>query len=262
MAAVENRYQFRNSTNQLHPLEEVLDPITRAELAAIDVKPGYRVLDVGAGAGSIALYLADAVGSSGHVDAVDIDTSLLNPHPNVDIHQRDLRSQPLPGEPESYDVVTARCVLEHLSNRRDVLDQMITLLRPGGRLVLGEIVYASVDVLHAPSESDAEVIPCVVHSILDILAKRGVDLRWGDITARELWSRGMQGVRTQWTSTIWAGGSSGCALWANNATQLRDRLVEHGVANRHVDRFLELMGDPTTAATSYRFASTIAQKPY
>jgi 2-polyprenyl-3-methyl-5-hydroxy-6-metoxy-1,4-benzoquinol methylase len=44
-----------------------LDPVTIRHLETIGVAEGWRCLDVGAGAGSIAQWLATRVGSSGHV---------------------------------------------------------------------------------------------------------------------------------------------------------------------------------------------------
>ncbi|MFI0796959.1 class I SAM-dependent methyltransferase [Micromonospora rubida] len=261
MTSTEVRYQFHNSTAQLGPLQEILDPITRREFAAVGVKPGQRVLDVGAGAGSVVAHLADIVGPCGKVIAVDLDTRLLHPTSVVDVYQRDLRHEPIPGEPGSVDLVTARCVLEHLPNRRNVLQQMVGLVRPGGWLVLGEIVRTPVLVHRAPSDADAAVITAVVDGILTILTGRGVDLSWGDEEPAVLLTAGMNHVHTRWHAETWTGGGPGCALYADNATQLRDPLIHGGTTPEDLDRFVELMADPLTVLRSYQFASTRAQKP-
>ncbi|MCX4387335.1 methyltransferase domain-containing protein [Micromonospora peucetia] len=255
------RYQFRNSPTQLHPLQEVLDPITLDELARLGITAGQSALDVGAGAGSIARHLCELVGPTGKVIAVDLDTTLLAPTGILDVYQRDLRTQPLPAEPGTVDVITARCVLEHLPNRHFVLNQMITALRPGGHLVLGEIVYAPVSV-HAPTSDDNELIARVVHGVLDVLAARSVDLHWGDKTASVLLANDFDRVRTRWVAETWAGGSPGCRLYADNATQLRDKLLTEGLTHTELDRFAELMADPAVLVRGYQFASTTARKPY
>ncbi|MFI7650647.1 methyltransferase domain-containing protein [Micromonospora sp. NPDC049460] len=253
------RYQFRNAPAQLGPLQQVLDPITRRELAAVGVKPGQRVMDVGAGAGSIVAHLADLVGPTGSVTAVDLDTSLLNPTSVVDVYQRDLRTEPLPAEPGSLDLVTARCLLEHLPNREGLIRQMIRLLRPGGWLVLGEIVYSRVVVRRAPTETDVDLITTVVHAVLDTLAARGVDLHWGDKTPGVLLAAGIKYVRGRSHTETWTGGGPGCALYADNARQLRDPLRDAGITPAQLDRFAELMVDPTVVVGSYQFACTRAQ---
>ncbi|SCG59612.1 class I SAM-dependent methyltransferase [Micromonospora halophytica] len=254
------RYQFRNSPTQLHPLQQVLDPITLDELTRLDITAGQTALDVGAGAGSIARRLCELVGPTGKVIAVDLDTTLLDPTGVLDIYQRDLRTQALPVERGTVDLATARCVLEHLPNRHAVLNQMITALRPGGHLVLGEIVYAPVSV-HTPGSSDGDLIARVVHGVLDVLSARGVDLHWGDKTPSVLLGNGFEDVQTRWIAETWAGGSAGCRLYADNARQLRDKLLEEDLSEADLDRFAELMTDPAVLVRGYQFASTTARKP-
>ncbi|MFJ6199618.1 class I SAM-dependent methyltransferase [Micromonospora sp. NPDC092111] len=261
MTTTGQRYQFRNSPHQLHPLQDVLDPHTVRELARVGVKPGARALDLGAGAGSITRHLATLVGPAGKVTAVDIDTCLLDPTAVIDVYQRDLRAEPIPTTGDGYDIITARCLLEHLPNRAELLQQMIHLLRPSGWLVLGEIVYSRVLVHRAPTESDTALITRVVHTILDTLTHRGVDLHWGETTPALLLAAGMNHVQAHSHTETWTGGGPGCALYANNTHQLHDQLTDTGLTPGDLDRFTELMSDPHVVVSSYQFTTTHAQKP-
>ncbi|MGC4790260.1 class I SAM-dependent methyltransferase [Micromonospora sp. DT178] len=256
------RYQFRNTPTQLHPLQEMLDPITLAELARLGISAGQHAMDVGAGAGSIAAHLCELVARTGKVTAIDLDTTLLAPTAVLDVYQRDLRTDPLPTPPGTVDVITARCVLEHLPNRERLLGQIITALRPGGRLVLGDIVYARTTVPHAPTTSDADLIVRVVHGVLDTLADRGVDLHWGEKTPALLLDAGLEQVHTRWVAQTWNGGSPGCRLYADNARQLREHLLKTDLTTAYLDRFGELMTDPTVVVRGYEYASTTARKPH
>ncbi|SCL17929.1 methyltransferase domain-containing protein [Micromonospora inyonensis] len=261
MTTGSSRYQFRNHIDHLHPLQEILDPITVDELACLEIAAGQAALEVGAGAGSIARRLCDLVGPTGKVMAVDIDTRLLDPTGVLDVYQRDLRAEPLPVTPGSIDVATARCVLEHLPNRHALLNQMITALRPGGWLVLGEIVYAPV-AAHAPRSADTDLIIHVAHAILDVLSAHGVDLHWGDKTPGILLGNGFEQTRTRWIAETWTGGSPGCRLLADNAHQLHHKLLREGLSHQDLDRFAELMTDPAVLVRGYQFASTTARKPH
>ena len=260
-------YQFRNAPQQLDPLQQVLDPITRHDLAKIPIRPGWRILDVGAGAGSITRHLAGPVGPTGTVIAVDIDTRLLNPTNVIDVYRRDLRDGlDLPVEPGSLNLIHSRCVLEHLTNRTDLLTQMITLLRPGGWLLLGEIVYSRALVHHAPTDDDSDLIHRSIHAILDTLASGGTDLTWGNLTHAALLNAGMTHVHSYTRADTWTGGGPGCLLLADNARQLHDRLLhtdltDADLTDADLRRFGELMTDPTVALRGYQYTSTLAQKP-
>ncbi len=79
-------------------LEEYHDPLTVSQLDAIGVGEGWRCLDVGAGGGSVTRILAERVGISGSVLAVDLDTSLLDElaSDRVEVRRHDLLSDQLP----------------------------------------------------------------------------------------------------------------------------------------------------------------------
>lgn len=57
-------------------LEQLYDPLSRRRRAI--VQPGWRCLEVGAGRGSMAIWLAEQVGPAGHVVATDIDVGYLS----------------------------------------------------------------------------------------------------------------------------------------------------------------------------------------
>jgi len=57
-------------------LEACFDRLTEGHLAARGIGPGWRCLEIGAGSGSMARWLAREVGPDGSVLATDIDTRL------------------------------------------------------------------------------------------------------------------------------------------------------------------------------------------
>ena len=62
---------------QQERLDRQLDPLGRAARAALALRPGEHVLDVGCGSGQTTLQLGDAVGPTGRVLGVDISAPLL-----------------------------------------------------------------------------------------------------------------------------------------------------------------------------------------
>ncbi|HEY7415001.1 MAG TPA: hypothetical protein VH593_07400, partial [Ktedonobacteraceae bacterium] len=77
---------------RLHLLAQLLDPVTIRRLERLEIKHGWHCLEVGAGAGSIARWLAKQVGSQGHVVATDIDTRFLDntDEPSLEIRHHDI----------------------------------------------------------------------------------------------------------------------------------------------------------------------------
>ncbi|MDG4795190.1 methyltransferase domain-containing protein [Micromonospora sp. WMMD1082] len=255
MIAAPSHYRFRSD----ELMQLVYDPFTCRDLSRVGVWPGQRVMDIGAGAGSITRFLAERVGVTGRVIAVD-DTRLLDTTDIVDVHQRDLRAGlGLPIMPGTVDLVHARNAWAHLPNPVRVVDEAITLLRPGGWLVLGDIIHGRVLVHRAPS--DADLIVQVIHAILATVADGGVDLRWGEKALAVLLDAGMRNVYGRSRAETWSGGGPGCLLMAAHAAALRDQLLRDDLTAGDLKQFGELMVDPGVVVEGYRFASTIAQRP-
>ena len=93
-------------------------------ITAVGIAPGWHCLEVGAGHGGLARWLAEAVGDDGRVMATDIDTRFLVDMPsNVIVREHDIASDGLPAE--HFDLVHARAVLQHVPEREHALQRMI-----------------------------------------------------------------------------------------------------------------------------------------
>jgi len=254
-------YVFNNTPAHLSPLEQFLDPITRAEIAAAGVAPGARCLDLAAGAGSITRALAELAGPEGRVYAVDQDTHMLTPGPNVEVHTQDLSTdEPLP-VPGPFDLIHARLLTHHLPNRREFVQRLAGQLAPGGALILGEFVRTPPRVLSAGSEEDAEIFRRVVDTLFTVLATR-VDVMWGNDIHATMLEAGLTSVHTLWHAESWVGGEAGCLLSANNVSQKREELIGAGIAPEEVDHYTgKLMYDPALVVRSYEFCTVRGRRP-
>jgi 2-polyprenyl-3-methyl-5-hydroxy-6-metoxy-1,4-benzoquinol methylase len=119
-------------------LEQLFDPATVRRLEGVGVAPGWQTLEVGAGRGSIAVWLANRVGDEGRVVATDIDTSLLEEldDDRIEVVRHDVLADDF--APDSFDLVHCRAVLVHLSDPVRAVKRMAGWLRPGGVLVAEE----------------------------------------------------------------------------------------------------------------------------
>src|SRR5205809_892060 len=128
---------------RLAAIEAVGNPFTIECLETIGVGEGWRCLEVGAGAGSIPEWLCRRVGPNGKVMATDLQTKFLEAidAPNLEVRKHDITKEKL--EPEAFDLVSARKVLEHLADPLAALHRMAAALRPGGWLLVEDSDLAS-----------------------------------------------------------------------------------------------------------------------
>jgi ubiquinone/menaquinone biosynthesis C-methylase UbiE len=113
-------------------LAALLDATTFAHLDRLGVAQGWRCWEVGAGAMTVPMWLAERVGPGGHVLATDIDPAFL---PGTggqlfEVRLHDVVLDPAPAE--TFDLVHARMLLEHLSDPDVALARMVQTVRPGG----------------------------------------------------------------------------------------------------------------------------------
>jgi SAM-dependent methyltransferase len=133
-----NTAVFHDRDGWLSLLEELFDPPTVERLERVGVAQGWEVLEVGAGRGSIAAWLAGRVGPGGRVVATDLDTSLLEElaAPGVEIVRHDVLADDFPAA--SFDLVHCRAVLVHVDDPERAVERMTGWLKPGGVLVAEE----------------------------------------------------------------------------------------------------------------------------
>ena len=230
-------------------LEGVFDPVTRGHLNRLGLAPGARCLEVGAGSGSIARWMADQVGSSGQVLAVDLDPRWCRREGRAPFEVRalDLVAESIPMGP--WDVIHERLVLQHIPERFDVLSRIVDALAPGGVLLLEDFdtgVVRTVD----RSGPDHELIERVAQAFNRLLGTRGGISDFAVDALRVLRGHGLQGTGASGYMSIDLGGTGWAQVLAANARQVRDGLMGQGLTPEDVDRFLEVLADPDTIVGS------------
>jgi arsenite methyltransferase len=112
-----------------------------------ELRPGERAVDVGCGAGMDSLIAGRMVGPEGCVIGVDMTQAMLEKAravanetglENVEFHQSYAEELPVPDG--WADVVISNGVLNLMPDKAAVLDEMVRVLKPDGRLQIGDIL--------------------------------------------------------------------------------------------------------------------------
>lgn len=137
-------YPIENRAGEVERLgvqDAALSEATRTMLDLIDIRPGWRCLDLGCGPGGITHALAERVGAAGHVMGLDADEGFVRiatalARPNTAYARGDAFATGLPDG--AFDLVHMRFLAATAGQPERLADEAVRLTRPGGVVAIQE----------------------------------------------------------------------------------------------------------------------------
>lgn len=239
---------------RLAGLEAALDPGTRQHLVRLGAGPGRRCLEVGAGGGSIAFWLAECVTPGGAVVATDLETDFLEAEaksrPGLEVLSHDIMAEDLP---TGFDLVHARWLVEWLSDKRLALQRMMAALRPGGVVLVEEPDFVTIFGAGQPPTLRHVVIAAMRH----LETTCPVEVEYGRRLLDDLSAVGLVGVEAEGRCPIVRGGSAPAAHFLRlTLEKLRTPLLDYGSVTEA--EFAEAVAALENPATTVVMPMTVA----
>jgi SAM-dependent methyltransferase len=255
------QYQFGHEWHQertrLAHLEQLEDPGTIRHLEALGVGAGWRCLEVGAGGGSIAAWLCERVGRTGHVLATDLETKFLAAldYPNLEARRHDVAADDLPED--AFDLIHERAVLLHLPTRQQVLARLVRALKPGGWLLCEDTDFATfVDGSPYPA------LRRVGAAMVRFVESRGADPNYGRRLFGELQAAGLREVGAEGRVYMAQGDHPSAVLPRLTLERVREPVVASGaVSDAEYAEALALLDDPAVTLMLHVMMAAWGRRP-
>ena len=171
-----------HETTRLIEQSRIYGPSTERLCKRVGILAGMRVLEIGSGAGDVALILSELVGPTGQVVGVDVNADILDTArqratdvglQNTEFIADDARELDFS---DKFDAVVGRFVLMYMANPPEAFAKLMTHLKPGGIAAFQEPEYTLYPAIRHPR---TPLMNQLIRWILGVFAHSGAHLDMG-----------------------------------------------------------------------------------
>lgn len=234
MSAAHSQYALGRSSHEYARLArqaEILSPMTKRVFSEAGIGRGMKVLDLGSGAGDVAMLLAEMVGPEGSVIGLDLDHGAIQHaqeraiaaqfHNVTFVHSDFAHYQP----DGPLDAVAGRLVLMYQQDPAESLRQLTRHLRPGGVVVFMEPWFQ-------PPPGPDSTLKTTVTCLLETLLRSGAHLDLGARLHRVFQAAGLPVPNMRFEAIMDGREDSPLyAYLADTMASLLPKALEYGVPN-------------------------------
>jgi len=246
---------------------EQFEPTANWLLDQIAIQPGCRVVDIGCGPIGILNLLSKRVGPRGAVIGVEREQRFVE-MALIEITKRNLHNVTMVCadglntglEKGSFDLVHERLVLINVSACEALLMEMLSLLRPGGTIVLQDV--DNVSWLCQPAHPSWDILLNAFHTVFHA---GGGDAFIGRRLPVLLHAAGVRNIQTKVTVATPPVGDYRRTHLISLVDSLRDKIIAKGVLdeamlNEHRKRLAQHLEDPATTVIDKLLVQCWGQK--
>ena len=171
-----------HETTRLIEQSRIYGPSTERLCKQAGISEGMRVLEIGSGAGDVALMLAERVGPTGHVVGVDVNAEILDTArqraadvglQNTEFIAGDARNLDFS---DKFDAIVGRFVLMYMADPIEAFAKLMTHLKPGATVAFQEPEYTLYPAVQHPN---TPLMNQLITWILDVFAHSRAHLDMG-----------------------------------------------------------------------------------
>jgi ubiquinone/menaquinone biosynthesis C-methylase UbiE len=222
-------------TRRLQQQGDMTGPMTRTLLQRAGISTGMRVLDVGSGAGDVALIAAELVGPSGSVVGVDANPSVLEKArerarlagmSHVSFIASDIREARFTQE---FDALIGRYVMVYVADPVAMLRTTLQYVRPEGIVAFHEMDFGLCE-LFVDAPGSPQFYQQIYRWLVATFRRAGMHLRMGHLLPETFLAAGLPFPQLQLDGNMGGGPDwIGYSILAQSFESAYPKMIEFGI---------------------------------